>query len=287
MPPRSRQPGPGQEPLPDMPEQPQQPAVVEQAQRSDPEKRRAFGSVPRLLGSKALELAVEYHEISPELIMEVGANNLRTSLTSPRGKFMVAGLALNETEFKHIIRSKELETVEAPVMARTVAANRGTVNPIRLEEKELKSRKGLLGTKGKAHTAVLNSLEKENVNLSELFRLIKSPGFALVKEADLRILATSAWEHSFLNLINVAKNQFGWDNDKAEQAKKAMTSRLLSGPQRERVRYWEELTGLARDYSRMKHALFSQRKNKIVTSYLKVDKELTEFYEKNGLQPVT
>ena len=92
---------------------------------------------------------------------------------------------------------------------------------------------------------------------------MQSPGYAHFKEGEIRVLINNTWEISFRNMLSVASTKEGWDGETHETAERALTKRLLTGAQRDKVGYWQQMTSLARRYNRNKQAIINTRLNEV------------------------
>ncbi len=248
----------------------------------EPERRRAFGSVPRLLGVN-LELTLQLTAADKA---HATAENLQSALYGAEGQ-SVNGLVLNPAEYSAILI--HATSFEERLGARAERAHAHS-NPIRRAEAKIdaplhayRDRGGLLDK----HIGVVAGLSTEVAKLAELAKYIRVPGYALTTEAKMRLLTTYAWEHSFDNLLRVAANQQHWTLRERHGATEAMAARLFSGPQTERVGYWGEITGLARTYASQKRALFTQRQHQVETRIMLLNQQRDAFDATHGITRIT
>lgn len=248
----------------------------------EPERRRAFGSVPRLLGVN-LELNLE---LTASDRQHAAGGYLRDSLFSSQGQ-QVNGLALNPAEYATVLINAP--TFEERIGARAERAHKYS-NPIRREEAKLNApwhayqdHNGLL----EKHQAVVTGLAGEVSALEELMRYIRARGYALTNEGRIRQLATYAWQHSFDNILEVASNQRGWTRREHHGAVEAVATNLVTGPQNQRIGYWGGITGLAHEYAKKKRALFTQRQHVVESRIKVIEKQRDIFYADHGIQPLT
>lgn len=248
----------------------------------EPERRRAFGSVPRLLGVN-LELRLQ---ITAADKAHATVENLQSTLYARDGQ-SVEGLVLNPAEYAAILI--HAATFEARLGARA-ETHHADSNPIRRAEAKIdaplhayRDRGGLLDK----HIGLVATLAAETEKLAELAQYIRLPGYAQTTEAKLRLLATYAWEHSFDNLLRVAANQQDWTLRERHGATEAMAARLVSGPQTERVGYWGEVTGLARTYASQKRVLFTQRQHQVETRIKLLSQQRDAFDATHGITRIT
>lgn len=250
--------------------------------RFNVDQRRAFGSVPRLLGVH-LELPLQLTAADRE---HAQAEYLKISLYSDHGQ-AVNGLALNPEEFTTILINAE--TFEKRLGARAERAHRYS-NPVRRQEAKINSplhayadEKGLRDK----HEAAINGLQQEVASLAELRKYVRAPGFAMTTEGRIRELATIAWEGSFKNLLRVAGNQRAWTERDRFGAAQAVAESLFTGPQRSRVGYWQEMTELAGRYASQRRVLFTQRLSVINTRINLLNKQKESLYAEHGFDQVT
>jgi len=254
----SRVPGTGQESFPEI----TMPVAI------TPEKRRAFGSIPNLLGRNLdiyFRTDMGYDRVNPQSLMG--------SLYG-EGEHTVSGIALTQCSTSAILRSP---TSFARAIGAKTLASRGQ-HTEGTEAAFLHSKNNALTSKQEQQSKVIRGLEKEIQDLSALMKLIKVPGYAHATEAELRILATSAWEISFNNIIAVAARQRGWGAAEKEQALNAMAAKLTQGGQRARVGYWHDITKVAGNYAVQRRALFVSRQNQADTDIQQIKKNLEALY---------
>ncbi|MEO8104964.1 MAG: hypothetical protein ABI602_01370 [Candidatus Saccharibacteria bacterium] len=247
-----------------------------------PERRRAFGSVPRLLGVN-LELSLQVNRADKA---HATTENLQSALYG-RVDQAVNGLVLNPAEYSVILINAS--SFEDRLGARAEAAHAHS-NPIRRAEAKIdaplhayRDPGGLLAK----HIGQVASLTAETDKLAELAAYIHVPGYAQTTESNLRLLATYAWEHSFDNLLRVAANRQDWTLRERHGAAESMAARLASGPQTQRVGYWGELTGLALNYANRKRALFTQRQHLIETRIKLISQQRDVFDSTHGITRIT
>lgn len=248
----------------------------------NPEQRRAFGSVPRLLGVN-LELDLQ---LSAADKSHVTFDYLRESLYSKEGQ-SVDGLALNPAEYSTILINPP--TFEKRIGAQAENAHKYS-NPLRREEAKLNAPlhayrypNGLLDS----HRVIVAALTTETTALAELKSYIGARGYALTTEARIRELATYTWQNSFDNLLRVNANQRNWSPRELHGAVEAMAKYLFTGPQNERVGYWGGLTDLASTYAKQKRVLFTLRQHMIESRIKAIEKQRDEFYTEHGLTPLS
>lgn len=256
---RSKLPGIGQETLPDL----TVPNPI------TPERSRAFGSIPNLLGRNvSIECAddMQLDKVSPVFL----AGHLYGE-----GEHAVSGIILNPNEYDTILRSPQ--SFARAVGAKTLAGRgQRTAND---EAAFLRSKDHALDSKQEQQGKVITGLDKEIAALRRLIKFIKVPGYAHTTEAELRVLATSAWEISFNNIVDVVARHAQWTQSEKDKGLNAMAMQLTQGAQRERVGYWHDMTKLAGNYAMHRRALFISRQNQASTNKQLIQKELNALYD--------
>ena len=248
--------------------------VDSQPGQFNPRRRRAFGSVPKLLKfeSASDQLTIEDHaRVAPRHLQEALFTGVGSS---------VNGLALNSVEYQRILVHKQRLTTKIAARGESTHA---LSNPVRQAEAKITTVIHVYEDLHDSHMSIITGINKEHDKLVELRRLIHSPGFALTDEADLLIRANDAWNFSFANLLRVVANQRKWTVAQTKAASAAMTDGLIRGPQRQKVQYWDDVSKLADRYALARRALFTQRSSVITTEIKKLQKELQAFYEDNNL----
>lgn len=261
-----------QPPLPDMPDAPV---------RFDSQQKRAFGSVPTLLG-KEIDIPPA-HRLSEQALIRTEPDTLRQGLYGQAGNNAVNGLALNTKQFEIIIRSQPAFT--SSIRNKTLAANT-QANPLRLQEKELKSIIGSLESKQARHTGVLAGLTSEQQNLAKLADWQRVPGYWRTREADLRMMAAQAWEFSFTNILQVLCDQHGLSVSEYIDMTNALAHKLVRGPQAERIQQWGNMLGVASTYNRSVTLLFQNSARHIELDLNRKSQQLRNFYQQNDLDPL-
>jgi hypothetical protein len=251
----------------------------EQAPRFVAEQKRAFGSVPTLLG-KEIDVP-PFHRLSELALQRTEPETLRRGLYGAEGNNAVNGLVLNTKQYEVIIRSPR--AFNAAVRNKTLAANMST-NDLRKREKELRSVRGSLENKSQRHEGVLTGLDGERQTLAKLSEWQRVPGFWRTREADLRILATSAWQGSFMNIIGVLRDQYELTPEEYIDMTNALAYKLTRGPQSERMAHWGGMLGVSLEYNKSVTALFSTSLHRIASDTAQLEKKLDEFYQQSGLQ---
>jgi hypothetical protein len=261
-----------QELLPGMPE----PVILP---RFAADRKRAFGSVPTLLG-KEIDVP-PFHRLNELALQRTEPAALRKGLYGAKDNNAVNGLALNTQQYEVIIRSPR--AFNAAIRNKTLAANMST-NELRKREKELRSVSGSLANKEHRHEGVLAGLDAERQTLTKLSEWQKVPGYWRTREADLRILAASAWQGSFMNILSVLRDQYELTPEEHIDMANALAYKLTRAPQNDRMAHWGGLLGVSLEYNKSVMALFSASWHRIVSDKAVLEKKLDEFYEQSGLQ---
>lgn len=261
-----------QEAFPGMPELPTPERSI------DNDRRRAFGSVARLLGGVSISAVGELLDVD---MIRVSPEHLKASLFGS-GDYSLNGLVLNTDEYKTV-------AINPHIFSKRIAAKADAANeryePLRRQEVELRAPMHALEGLHQTQQVLVSGVSKEVSDLTGLRELMRTPGYARIKEVDLRIQATAVLTGSFANLLRVAGQRQHWSPDEIGKATQALETRLFTGPQRQRVGQWQGYTDVAIRYAYARRALFSQRTHATSSELAKINKQLTAFYEKNGLQP--
>ncbi len=266
-----RQPESFQPALPDMPAAPE---------RFNPEQRRAFGSIPTLLG-KEYEVP-PHHRLTEVSLVRTEPDTLRQGLYGVHGNNAVNGLALNTKQYEVVIRNQS--SFMASIRNKTLAANVAT-GDLRTREKELKSLLSSLDTKKQRHETVLTGLHQEGELLSQLSEWQRTPGYWRTREADMRIKATQAWQGSFTNMMQVLRDQHELTPNEYVDMTNALAHKLFRGSQKDRIRHWGGMLHVASEYNRSVGLLFQNSERHIGLAQDRLSQQLDEFYNSNGLQP--
>jgi hypothetical protein len=133
------------------------------------------------------------------------------------------------------------------------------------------------------HGGLVRSVTQQKDRLTELARLAHAPGFALTHESELVMLAHEAWQLSFQNLLQVAARIKGVGIDGQERMEWAMYDRLLNGPQREKVGYWQQMIDVGVDYANRRRLILMNSSNRVRSEITKTQKQLGRFCEEHGI----
>ena len=249
--------------------------------RFEPTRRRAFGSMPRLLG-----VDLELHmDLSTTDFDRVESDYITESLYTDKGR-SVNGLALNPQEYGVLFRSQQ--TFENAIVARASTPH-ALSHPLRHDEVKLTAPLHAYQDDGgllEKHQLAVHGFTDEVTNLNELRGYIKARGFAHTTEARLRQVATYAWEKTFTNILYVLGDQRRLEPRDRHANAEAMATKLFAGAQSERVAYWGVMSTLAERYTNAKRLLFTQRQHVIESRIDVLTKERDQFYATHGLDPI-
>lgn len=269
---------PEQPPFEGMPEPPSEP-------RFNPEQRRAFGSVPGLLGSK-LEIP-DFERLDTTALQRVSPLGLREGLGlianpgRPRNlRHQVDGLVLSAAEYSAIVRSPS--SFVAAVQAKTIAAGNAS-NDVRLQEKELKSGYHSFRQKWTRQNKVLQGLQAERSTLKTLLEWQATPGYARSKEVNIVVLAGQAMNGTFHSMLKTLKEHHQLSPEEHIDMVDALSYRLYRGPQSERVANWGQTLLVADNYLSAKINLFGNRQHEVEERGFQLKNLLHEFNERHGI----
>ena len=79
-----------------------------------------------------------------------------------------------------------------------------------------------------------------------------------------------------MNILDVLRVQRDWNDEKHDQARSALTHYLTQGSQRDRVKHWGEMSGLADQYMTVRISLFTNRIRKVQTEIEKYQGSIDE-----------
>lgn len=254
------------------------PTLEEDLSRFDPSQRRAFGSVPGLLG-KGVDIP-KFERLDGRALELVEPDRLRRGLLGPQDRYAVDGIVLNPEQYTAVVRDPQ--SFQDAIQAKTAAAARNA-NPVRAVEKELKSgREAFLG-KWHKQRDVITGLEHEKEVLGTLLEWQRVPGFSRTSEIDIVALANEALHGTFTNMLRAYKEQHGLSTEEHHHMMQAMYYRLLRGPQRDRIANWGSMLQLANVYTGAVLNLFKGRQQRVVRFGTRLTHDLNDFYETHGL----
>jgi hypothetical protein len=254
------------------------PVPPEDTARMHPSQRRAFGSVPGLLG-RQLDIP-PFERLDGTSLELVEPESLRANLFGQQGRNAVDGIVLNAEQYTAIVRSPE--SFQSSIQAKTVAADR-SVNPVRAVEKELKSGRDAFRQKWYKQRDVINGLEHEREVLHTLREWQKVPGFARTAEIDIVALANEALHGTINNMLQAYKDQHQQTPKEHHDMVNALYYRLFRGPQNDRIAYWGKTLEVADNYTTAVLFLFKGRQNKVNRFGTRLSQDLDDFYAKHGI----
>lgn len=244
--------------------------------RFDPNRRRAFGSVPGLLG-----VELDYSGIVPERDnLHLGEEYITTSLYGMKGRCAVNGLALNETEYAGILIHEP--TFRKRIAARSVNAHKDS-SPVRRDEVGLTAPLHALEKQVTVQAQFVTALTTEQAKIQTLLGYAKQPGHARTKEIDMRMLATEILVGSFANILDVVGTQRHWTEEERIGAQQVLSQQLFSGPQRSRIGNWQTMLGVTGQYTGRKKALFTQRLHVAESGVADLTKQILKFHATHEL----
>ncbi len=265
---------PGEELSPDMP-QPERPAI-------DFDQFRAFGSVPRMLGSQ-IDVPLE-SSIDQLALRRVTPTVMSEALFGASGGTAVKGLALGTEFHEAIVRNHD--SFLASVSGKTNNANRLTPDP-RAQEKQFRSQLGSLNSKHERHDKIIGTLESRQEVLTTLLDMQRTPGYhKRVSDVDVRMMATTAWTEVFGGMLTVLKDQRGLSNDEMIDMQQAMAFRLLGGPQSDRIANWGGMLRLGARYTGAVTSMFKYSLGQIEKNQTHLESDLETFYRENDISPL-
>ncbi len=257
-------------------------------QRFDPAQRRAFGSVPTLLGAK-LEVP-KFEHLDGRALQRVTPENLRSGLglvsdnSKPHHRYSVDGLVLGADEYTAIVRSPG--AFANAVQAKTIAAGKAS-NDVRLQEKEIKSGYESFRQKWDRQNKVLSGLGTERATLRTLLEWQRVPGYSRSSEVDIVVLASQALNGTFRGMLKTLKDSHQLPADDLVDMDNALAYRLFRGPQKERVKNWGGMLLVADNYVGAKINLFSSRQHEVERRGLQLRNQLHDFNEKHDILQLT
>lgn len=254
------------------------PVPQESATRFDPSQRRAFGSVPGLLG-KNMDIPA-FERLNGEAVARVEPEVMLSGLLGREGGYAVDSVVLNAEEYTTVVRNPD--SFRSAIQGRTVAANRST-GTLLAQEREIKSGKHAFESKADKHATYIDSLVGERAVLEELLEWQRVPGFSRTSQVDIVALAGRAWNITFRGMLDTLKDQYDLTPEQHIDLTNAMAYKLMRGPQRERIGYWGDMLQAALRYNRAKTILFTNRQHRIARQTGELAVQLSDLYEKHGI----
>lgn len=226
-------------------------ATEEIARSRDLDSRNAFGRA----------ISIDYWSIAPGYLAgleaddleKVEPSNLRSGLFVSAGPTAYKGVAFTATEYTMLIRYPD--AFKKAVGARTLHARQLDDNWERKQTKRTDSISHAFEGKQKQIAGMIGGFDGMLKDLNKLHKEIKSPGYAHMNELKMRMLVDSVWQNIFLQMFDVVAEQKGWDGQTREDLGRALTLRLLTGAQRDKVSYWRQMVELGINYTHAKRAI--------------------------------
>lgn len=246
-------------------EQPEQlPIEVDEPSASvrfDPLQRRAFGSVPTLVG-KNMDIP-KFEQLDGHGWERTSADTMRQGLynTSDKARYAVNGVALSPEFYEQIIRNQK--AFKTSIGAKTLAANRLS-NTDLTDERYGKSQTEPLVAKQIRHEMIIHGLKQQEYTLETLLEWQRQPGYWRTSENELRIMATSAWDQTFDGMLRTLRENYNLSGNELVDMQQALAYRLLRGPQDSRMQEWGEHLTVGKQYTQNVRMLFEQSERRIM-----------------------
>jgi hypothetical protein len=233
-------------------------AIVEPTPRFDPSQHRAFGSVPGLIG-KDLDVP-RFEQLSPWAWEHTDADIVAQGLYRDTARFSVDGIVLSPELYEQVIRNQS--AFLASIGGKTLVANRLS-NPERAKEKFDKSQIASLESKQARHETIITQLAADEERLATLQEWKRTPGYWKTSEGQMRLMATTAWDQTFIGMLRTLKDNYDLSNEQFIDMQHALAYRLFKGPQTERIEQWGNYLQLGREYTHNCKTLFQQSDSRI------------------------
>lgn len=242
----------------------------------DPEKKIAFGSVPRLLDVKL----DDNYWVRPADLEHVTSDYLQNSITRRAGIQEIDGVPFDATEYATTLLNVRSYAGKVASKA-TVTKNRQMGNVTFRRETELKEQRTVMGRRLTEHTELFKGLDHEVKALKELRKYADKPGYALEKGGRILLLAAFGWK-TFDSLLSVVGEREKWSTTDVYGAKQALLAKLKTGPQRERIGAWQSMSDDAFRYAMRRYAVVGSRQKQLETYLKEVKSGLESLYEETG-----
>ncbi len=240
----------------------------------DPERKYAFGSVPRLL-----DISVDNDIwLKPEDVKHASPDFLAENLRQRMGKQEIDGVPFNEFEYSTAVT--HVPTLIGRTAAKALKPYALANTTIR-REVELKAHRGVLEGVLPKHKSLFEGLQAEVATLRRLRYLADKPGFALEKGGHIKELAALGWA-SFDNMLRVVGDREKWDDEKRYRVNQALLTKLSTGPQREKIGTWQAMTGEAYRYAVRRFSKVGMREKVIEKTLSDTKGELDKLYSETG-----
>lgn len=254
----------------------------------DMDKFRAFGSIPRLLGSEISTLTFE--QLDRRAWERTEPSVIEQGLFGREGGTAVNGLVLGSELYEAIIRNQD--SFLASIAATTTKANRQTPDP-RAQEKNYHSQIASLVNKQSRHENIIADLERRQEILLTFQDMQRTPGYhKRISELELRVMATTVWESVFVGMLRALKDQYDLSNNEIIEMEQALSYRLLKADkagknsQNERMANWGKMLRLGNRYTGAAKSLFTRSKTLVERGREGLEDELAEFYHVHQISPL-
>jgi hypothetical protein len=232
--------------------------VVESTPRFDPSQHRAFGSVPGLVG-KGLDIP-RFEQLDALAWERTDADVVKQGLYRDSARFAVDGIVLSPELYEQVIRNQNAFLTS--IGGKTIAATRLN-NPERAKEKFEKSQITSLESKQARHETIITQLATDEERLATLQEWKRTPGYWKTSEAQMRLMATTAWDQTFVGMLRTLKDNYDLSNEQFINMEHALAYRLFRGPQNNRIEQWGSYLQLGRGYTHNLKTLFEQSDSRI------------------------
>jgi hypothetical protein len=250
------------------------PAITAPTAVSELDRSRALVTVTRP-AYWGLDSA-QYEDITPEMLKRARPENLRADLIGvplKAGSFVVnyelddgsrQSVALNPDEYKAIYRATHPGYLAATVESATRAGKDSLSSRDVLDAKSRENKTDALIKKYDVMQKRVNGLVEEHTLLT---RLKEASGIYWRQRGHvdrLRIEIGNVLEVMIPNALTVVGQRRGWNDAKADLAKRSIEYRLFfTMPEKERMKEWGNLVGLLRDYDQYKINAFQDRMGRV------------------------
>jgi hypothetical protein len=220
--------------------------------------------------------SAQYEDITPEMLKRARPENLRADLIGvplKAGSFVVnyelddgsrQSVALNPDEYKAIYRATHPGYLAATVESATRAGKDSLSSRDVLDAKSRENKTDALIKKYDVMQKRVNGLVEEHTLLT---RLKEASGIYWRQRGHvdrLRIEIGNVLEVMIPNALTVVGQRRGWNDAKADLAKRSIEYRLFfTMPEKERMKEWGNLVGLLRDYDQYKINAFQDRMGRV------------------------
>lgn len=242
----------------------------------DPNKRVAFGSVPRLLDIQRDQDIF----LRPTDFEHASSDYIQQSLTRRTGIREIDGVPFGSSE--HALVLLNVQSYAGKVATKgTKAKNRAMANPTFRKEAELKDQRNALGRRFVEHTDLFEGLKEEVETLRDLRKLAGRPGYALEKGGRILQLAAFGWK-CFEGILTVVAERENWSPDEAYRANQAMLAKLTTGGQRDKIAAWQSIADDSFRYAMRRYNVVGVRHSQLNTQLKEIRSDLESLYAETG-----